>query len=129
VLVAHVMIAPVIHAIAVSATHATAHQRLTRRLDVVEIRKLKLQRKVDVVEIRKPKLQRRLDVAEIRNLKFLRSLDVVVIRNNLNHKISQKLPSQSEVKRSQSRLKTLSKQQYQNLDFLHKLILLHNIIL
>merc|ERR1712154_301912 len=112
---AHVMIAPVIHATAVNATHAIAHQRPRRRLDVVEIRKLKLQRRVDVAEIRKLKLQR--------------SLDVVVIRKNLNHKMSQKLPSQSEVKRSQSRLKTLTKQPYQNLAFLHKLTLLHNIIL
>jgi len=67
----------------------------------VEIRKPKLQRRADVVEIRKPKLQRRVDVVEIRKL--------------FNHKISQKLPSQLEVKRLQSKLKILIKQTYQNL--------------
>merc|ERR1712014_358985 len=100
-----------------------------RRLDVVEIRKLKLQRWVDVVAIRKLKLQRSLDAVEIRKPKLQRRLDVVVIRKILNHKMSQKLPLQSEVKRSQSRSKTLIKQPHQNLIFLNKLTLLHNIIL
>merc|ERR1712119_115615 len=96
VLVALVMTVLVIHATAANVTHATVHQRLSRKLDVVEIRKLKLQRRADVVEIRKPKLQRRVDVVEIRKL--------------FNHKISQKLPSQLGVKRSQSKLKILIKQ-------------------
>merc|ERR1712183_182893 len=82
VLVALVMTVLVIHATAANVTHATVHQRLSRKLDVVEIRKLKLQRRVDVVEIRKL----------------------------FNHKISQKLPSQLGVKRSQSKLKILIKQ-------------------
>merc|ERR1712226_1436940 len=104
----------VIHATVANAIHAIAHQRPKRRLDVVEIRNPKLQRWVDVVEIRKLKLQRSLDAVEIRKI--------------LNHKMSQKLPLQSEVKRSQSRSKILIKQPHQNLIFLNKLTLLHNII-
>merc|ERR1712110_439363 len=96
VLVALVMTALAIHATAVNVTHATVHQRLSRKLGVVEIRKLKLQRKLDPAEIRKPKLQRRVDVVEKRKL--------------FNHKISQKLPSQLGVKRSQSKSKILIKQ-------------------
>merc|ERR1712183_132277 len=115
VLVALVMTVLVIHATAVNVTHVTVHQRLSRKLDVVEIRKLKLQRRVDVAEIRKPKPQRRADVVEIRKPKLQRRVDVMEIRKLFNHKISQKLPSQLGVKRSQSKLKILIKQTYQNL--------------
>merc|ERR1712014_183377 len=97
--------------------------------DVVAIRKPKHQRRLDAAEIRKLKLRRSLDAVEIRKPKLQRRLDVVVIRKILNHKMSQKLPLQSEVKRSQSRSKTLIKQPHQNLIFLNKLTLLHNIIL
>merc|ERR1711904_383458 len=118
--VANVMIANVIHATAVPAIHALAHQRpkrkldvvvtrkskLLRRVDVAATRRLKLQRSLDVVEIRKSKLLRRVDVVATRKLKLQRSLNLVEIRKKLKHKMSQKLLLQLEVKRSQSRSKT-----------------------